>query len=305
MLKGQKILVTGATGQVGRPIAESLNADNEVFAAARFSDPVAKQELEAQGIQTAYFSMGEDDLSGLPDVDYVFHCGCNTDPKTPEEGMSQNAEGTGFLMRRYQSARAFFHMSSSSIYSLNADAAAAVSETDALGGFASYSPHYAMSKQATEAVVRYQARALQLPTVIARLDVAYGTRGHGGAPMALVEFMKHGIPYCRAEAGNSYCSPIHEDDIVRQVQGLIATATVPAQIVNLGGDEAVAMEDIITYIESLTGLAMKIEKRELATWQMTVLDSTLRTELAGPCQVAWRDGIRAALKTRYPELLLS
>jgi UDP-glucuronate 4-epimerase len=73
MLKGQKILVTGATGQVGRPIAESLNADNEVFAAARFSDPVAKQELEAQGIQTAYFSMGEDDLSVLPDVDNVFH----------------------------------------------------------------------------------------------------------------------------------------------------------------------------------------------------------------------------------------
>ncbi len=111
MLENQRILVTGATGQVARPIAEQLNSNNEVWAAARFSDPEAKQELEAQGIHTVYFSMGEEDLSGLPDVDYVIHCGCNTDPKTPEEGMSQNAEGTGFLMQRYQGVKAFFHMS--------------------------------------------------------------------------------------------------------------------------------------------------------------------------------------------------
>ena len=42
MLKDQKVLVTGATGQVARPIAEQLNANNEVWAAARFSDPEAK-----------------------------------------------------------------------------------------------------------------------------------------------------------------------------------------------------------------------------------------------------------------------
>ena len=46
-MKGQRILVTGATGQVARPIAEALNADNEVYAAARFSDQQAKQALES------------------------------------------------------------------------------------------------------------------------------------------------------------------------------------------------------------------------------------------------------------------
>ena len=83
MLEGQRILVTGATGQVARPLAEKLNAHNEVIAAARFSDPQAKKELEAIGIGTAHFSMGDEDLSDLPDVDYVFHCGANVDPKTP------------------------------------------------------------------------------------------------------------------------------------------------------------------------------------------------------------------------------
>ena len=284
MLKGQKILVTGATGQVARPIAEQLNADNQVWAAARFTDGLAKTELQEQGINTVYFSIGEEDLSQLPDVDYVIHCGCNTDPKTPEDGMRQNAEGTGFLMQRYKAVKGFFHMSSSSVYGLTDDPSTVVSETDQLGGYASYSPHYAMSKQSTEAVVRFQARALNLPTVIARLDVAYGTRGHGGAPMALVEFMKHGIPYHRAENGDSYCSPIHEDDIVEQVQGLLEHATVPAPIVNLGGDEVVTMEEMIAYIESLTGLSMTVESRELATWQMTVLDNTRRKDMAGPCK---------------------
>jgi nucleoside-diphosphate-sugar epimerase len=303
MMEGQKILVTGATGQVARPIAETLAGRNEVWAAARFTDPTAREELESQGIGTVYFSMGEEELGDLPDVDYVIHCGCNTDPASPEEGITQNAEGSGFLMQRYRAAKAFFHMSSSSIYALTEDPAEVVSESAALGGFAAYSPHYAMSKQAAEAVVRFQARALQLPTIIARLDVAYGTRGHGGAPLALVEFMKHGIPYYQSTQGKSYCSPIHEDDIVRQVEGLLAHASVPATIVNLGGDEAVAMEDMIAFVEAETGLTMTIEPRELATWQMTVLDNTLRKQLAGPCQVGWREGLRAALEVRYPDLL--
>ncbi len=303
MLEGVKVLVTGATGQVARPIAEQLNANNEVWAAARFSDPTAKEELEAQGINTVFFSIGEADLSHLPDVDYVIHCGCNTDPKTPEDGMSQNAEGTGFLMQRYKDVKAFFHMSSSSVYGLTEDPAEVVNEDAQLGGFASYSPHYAMSKQSTEAVVRFQARALNLPTIIARLDVAYGTKGHGGAPMALVQFMQHGIPYHMAEAGKSYCSPIYEDDIVEQVQGLLMNAAVPAPIVNLGGDEAVAMEDMLDYIAELTGLTPTVETKAMATWQMTVLDNTRRKEMAGPCKVSWKDGIKRALEISYPALL--
>ena len=303
MLENQKILVTGATGQVARPIAQQLNANNEVWAAARFSDPEAKAELEAQGINTVYFSMGESDLSALPDVDYVIHCGCNTDPKTPEDGVAQNAEGTGFLMARYKDVKAFFHMSSSSIYALKEDSSEAVTEEDQLGGFSAYSPHYAASKQSTEAVVRFLARYLELPTIIARLDVAYGKCGHGGAPLALVEFLKHGIPYHRAENGDSFCSPIYEDDIVEQVQGLLLKAAVPAPIVNLGGDEVVSMEEMLAYIEELTGLKAVVETRELATWGMTVLDNTRRKELAGPCKVSWKDGIRMALEVRNPDLL--
>lgn len=300
MLQNQKILVTGATGQVARPIAEALVKNNQVWAAARFSDPKAKQELEAQGIKTVSFTMGDEDLAYMPDVDYVIHCGANTFPKTPEIGISDNAEGTGFLMKRYRNAKAFFHMSSDSVYRDSEDPKTLIDESAGLGGYSVYAPHYAMSKLVSEGVVRFQARELQLPTVIARLDVAYGLCGHGGVPTVLYQFMQGGMAYTQKDNGESYCCPIHESDIIEQVQGLIAHASTPALTVNLGGDEVVTVEEMIRYIESLTGLSMKIKTGELASWQMKVVDPALRKKLAGPCKVKWQDGIRQILETRFP-----
>lgn len=300
MLKNERILVTGATGQVARTMTERLNEHNEVWAAARFSDQKAKEALEAQGVKTVYLNMDDSDMSALPDVDYVIHCGCNTFPKTQDEALRQNAEGTGFLMRRYKDVKAFFHMSSDSVYRETEDPAELIKEDAILGGYSVYAPHYAMSKLATEGVVRYLARELQLPTIIARLDVAYGVHGHGGAPMALYEMMKHGMAYTRRRTGDSYCCPIHEDDLAVQIPALAQKAAVPAVTVNLGGDEVVTIEEMITYIEGLTGLSMKIEEGDMATWGMKVVDATKRKELAGPCQVKWQDGVRAVLEARYP-----
>ena len=161
-------------------------------------------------------------------------------------------------------------------------------------------PRAGSAKLATEAVVRFQARVLGVPTIITRLDVAYGVRGHGGVPMVVYEFMKHGMAYTRAESGDSYCSPIHEDDIAEQVQTLITKAAVPAPVVNLGGDEAVSVEEIIAYVEELTGLQMKIETAPDASWGMKVLDNTKRKALGGPCRVTWKEGVRSALEQRHP-----
>lgn len=84
---------------------------------------------------------------------------------------------------------------------------------------------------------------------------------------------------------------------------MVEHAAVPAPIVNLGGDEAVSMEEIIAYIESITDLKIPVETHELASWQMTVLDNAKRKSMAGPCKVHWKDGIRSAMEVRYPDLL--
>jgi nucleoside-diphosphate-sugar epimerase len=56
MLEDQKILVAGATGQIAGPIAENFSQNNEVWCAARFSDPARKAELD----------MGSGEFSTMP-----------------------------------------------------------------------------------------------------------------------------------------------------------------------------------------------------------------------------------------------
>ena len=304
MLQGQRIVVTGATGQVARPLVEALNANNEVWAAARFTDTVARADLEAQGIGTAVFALGNADLDHLPDADYVIHCAVDADPKTTDAAIAVNAEGTGFLMERYRDATAFFHFSASSVYRLKDDPAATYHEDDELGGYQVYARHYAMSKLTTEAVVRFQSRRLGLPTIMGRLNVAYGSAGHGGLPMVFYEFMRGGVPLQRIPGRRAYASPIHTDDIITQVQALLAHAKVGAPVVNLAGDEVLALDDLIAYLEELTGLAMTFADAEQDMFAVQVADVTRRRELGGPCKVAWRDGVRAALIARYPHAVI-
>ena len=122
--------------------------------------------------------------------------------------------------------------------------------------------------------------------------------------MIIYEFMKNGMSYTQAASGDSYCSLIHEDDIAEQAQNLILKAAVPAPIVNLGGDEVASVEEIIGYVEELTGLKMKMETGDEASWGMKVLDNRLRKEMGGPCKVPWKEGVRSALGTRYPDALV-
>ncbi|MER5850831.1 hypothetical protein ABT126_28345 [Streptomyces sp. NPDC002012] len=49
---GKKILVTGGTGQVARPVAEAFARDNEVWCLGRFGDPAARRALEDAGART-------------------------------------------------------------------------------------------------------------------------------------------------------------------------------------------------------------------------------------------------------------
>ena len=69
-----KILVTGASGNIGLPLVEYFAPDNDVWAIARFTDPTARGRLDAAGATTVAVDLGTDDLDGLPDdFDHVIH----------------------------------------------------------------------------------------------------------------------------------------------------------------------------------------------------------------------------------------
>ena len=72
ILKNQKILITGATSQVARPVIETLSAENEIFGLARFREEEQRRGIEALGARTVAVDLAEGELDQVPqDFDYV------------------------------------------------------------------------------------------------------------------------------------------------------------------------------------------------------------------------------------------
>lgn len=297
---GRKILITGASGQVARPVAEALAKDNEVWAIGRFGSPGIEEQLQAKGIRTWRWTMGSGNLAGLPqDFTHVLHAAVDRgDDGDFNRAIEVNSAGIGQLMTHTRNAEAFIYVSTGAIY-----AAQGIdhlySETDALAGVAAWLPVYPVAKIAAEGAVRAFATTLGLKTTIARLNVAYGPYGHGGVPVLLYRQMLAGKPIPIPQQGQNLASLIHTDDIVRQVPLLWDAATAPALLVNWGGDEAVGIEDCMRYIQGLTGIEAKFEKSDV-TRQTYAFDNTRRQALIGNCTVPWREGICRTLDALFP-----
>ncbi|MER6140566.1 NAD(P)-dependent oxidoreductase [Streptomyces sparsogenes] len=300
-MRGKKILVTGGTGQVARPVAEALAADNEVWCLGRFGDPAARKALEEAGARTARWDMATDDLEGLPrDFTHVLHSAVHRgDGKDFQETARVNAVSTARLMTHCSAAEAFLYVSSGVVYN-RADRNHRYRESDPLGGAAPWLPTYPIAKITAEGVARGLAETLGLPTVIARLNIAYGPYGHGGVPMILFRQMREGQACAVPREGQNYCNLLHTDDVVRQVPLLWDGAGVPARVVNWGGDEEVGMTDLLEYMSELTGVPVRLDRGDLSR-ETAIFDHTARRALIGDCSVDWKPGIARTLAELFEE----
>jgi UDP-glucuronate 4-epimerase len=307
-VEGKKILVTGGTGQVARPVAEALAQHNEVWCIGRFGAPGVRHELADAGITTWPWDMDDsdhDDLRGLPDdFTHVLHCAVRRgDDGDFNATIEVNSLAAGRLMTHCRTADAFLYVSSGAVYARQT-LEHQYTETDPIDGVADWLPAYPVGKIAAEGAVRAFSGVLGLPTTIARLNIAYGPGGYGGVPMLYFKRMLAGEPIQVPSRGQNWCSLLHSDDIVHQVPLLWQAATVPATLVNWGGDEPVGMTDCIHHMEELTGITATLVPSEI-TRETYQFDPTLREKLTGPCQMTWREGIRRTLETHYPEHLTS
>lgn len=303
VLTGKKILITGATGQVARPVAEALAKDNEVWCVGRFGDARTRQELLSRGIRTWRWDMRTEGLDGLPDdFTYIMHSAFDRgDGSDFEASLDINCGTIGRLMMHCRRAEAFLFVSTGAVYA-HQGLDHRYTETDALGGQALWFPTYPIAKLASEGAVRALATALSLPTTIARLNVAYGPYGHGGVPMLFLQRVLAGQPIEIPRVGQNWCNPIHTDDIVRQVPLLWNVATVPACVVNWGGDDVVGITDMMNYLAQLSR-TVAIYARKDATRETHAFDNTLRKSLIGNCAVGWQDGLRRTLEIHLPNLV--
>jgi nucleoside-diphosphate-sugar epimerase len=299
MLSRSKILITGPAGQIAFPLAEALAADNEVWGVARFSDGATRDRVEAAGVHTVACDLGAGDFAGLPDdFDYVLHLATFRNGGLDyDAAMRVNAEGTQLLMQHCRRAKGFLVMSTAEVYKPHADPLRVIVESDPLGDSNSlFDPTYSMSKIAQEGVARSCARAYDLPVVIARMNASYGD--NGGLPTYHLDWILAGKPVMVKWDPAMY-SPIHQDDINTQAAALLGAASVPATIVNWGGDEPVSAQEWCAYLGELTGHPADVVVREVPGGiRGIILDNTRRLAITGPCQVGWRDGLQRVVEHR-------
>jgi len=298
-LEGQKILITGPSSQVAFPLARTLAPSNEVWGLARFRQNRGRTALEALGIRCIQADLASDSLDSVPDdFDYVLHFAVVRSGRFDYD-LAANAEGAGRLMFRCRKARAFLHCSSAAVYAHKGHEPAC--ETDDLGdNHRVMMPTYSLAKIAAEAVVRFSAQQLDLPTTIARFSVPYGN--NGGWPWFHLQAMRQGHPIPVHSDPPSLYNPIHEDDYMAHVPRLLEIAAVPPRVINWGGSEPVSIEEWCRYMGELTGIEPRFNPTAQTLGSLT-LDLTQMHEQLGRTQVPWRDGIRRMLESLNPELL--
>ncbi|WP_336882544.1 NAD(P)-dependent oxidoreductase [Rhodococcus globerulus] len=305
MLSGEKILVTGAAGQIAFPIARELGANNEVWGLARFTKPQDRQRLVDAGITPVKGDVGSGGFAGLPtDFTYVVHLAANQAPGWDyDAAIRSNAEGTGLLLQHCRSAKGALVMSTHSVYRPQEDPLYVFTEESPLGECNStHSPTYSVSKISQEATARFAARAFGIPVTIARMNASYGP--NGGLPAMHIDALAEGRSITTRWDPCMY-SPIYEDDINMQVSALLGAASTPATIVNWGGDEAVSVQEWATHASALMGVDATVDVVPIeGTLRGSIADTSRRASITGPCTVDWREGIRRTIALRHPDKLV-
>ncbi|MGA7419930.1 MAG: NAD(P)-dependent oxidoreductase [Acidimicrobiales bacterium] len=303
-MNGEKILIVGATGQVALPLASTLAKDNEVWGIARFSDRAARAALERAGVRCEVVDLVDPDLSALPtDFTYGLNFAIAKSGRWTED-LDASAGAVGFLMEHCRGVKAFLHCSSTAVY--EPALATVFTEDHPLGDnhriWAPSMPFmqtYSIGKIAAEAVARFGARRWNVPTTIARLSVPYGD--NGGWPAAHLEMMAAGMDIpLHPERPNRF-NPIHEDDVVKTLPGLLAAASVPATTVNWGGTPS-SIEEWCAEIGALTGLEPSFVETD-QTISSVCVDVSRLVDLAGAPGTDLADGLRRMVTARRPDLV--
>jgi len=115
----KRILVTGATGMMGRAVARRLASTHHVFGVARFGDVAVRRSLEDAGVECIPFDLCVDDLSALPGGIQVlmhFAVSWNCTPEAFAPALAFNGFLIGRMLDRWPDLEQFVLGSTVAVY---------------------------------------------------------------------------------------------------------------------------------------------------------------------------------------------
>jgi nucleoside-diphosphate-sugar epimerase len=297
-LSGQKILVTGASGNIGAEVARTLARRNTVYGLARFTDGSSQAYLEAAGVRCIQKDQGRDTLDDLPEgIDYIFNCSAVM-PADVDKDLAYtfevNAYSLGRLMRRYPKLKAFVYASSGSVYRYQRRP---IKETDPIGDA---DGTYSVAKFAGEVVLTFASRQWDIPAIFLRIFQTYGPRG--GPVTKRVRLVAEGKPVPLHPEGPNVSCPLYVSDFAALAERAAGQARVPPIAVNAGGTQLVSFEDYVQTIGRLLGVTPNIV-RDPKAHRGVHCDTTLMRRLLGEPRVSVEEGIRRVTEALYPARL--
>jgi len=288
------VLVTGATGRIGFPIARELARRHTVYGLARCGHVGDEERLRRAGIEPIVGDIAQIDLGSLPpNLTHVFHSAARIGRDADSDWrhtFEVNAQVTGRLIAACRGVKGFVFCSSGSTYAYQGRRP--LREDDPPGVHLGV---YSLSKIAAEAVARFASVEHAVPVTIIRIFSTYGPLG--GAPADRLDRIGAGKEVVlHPDAPNNY-NPIYEDDYVRLGIKAMQVASVPPLTVNWAGSETVSAEDYCSYLGELIGKEVRFRYDERAPWPLWP-DVTLMHEVLGRTQVPWREGMRRMAEAR-------
>jgi UDP-glucose 4-epimerase len=246
-----RILITGASGFLGRHVCARLIADGEVFAVVRGGAAPAGC-VPVQADLAGAFS-----TDGWPDrLDAVLHLAQSARHRDFPGGAADmtaiNVAATATLIEyaRRAGAATFIFASTGSVYTPGPQPAA---EDDAVAP----ANFYAASKAAAECLLRPYRDLLRV--CVLRLFYPYGPDQQGRLIPSLVERVRDGRPISLAGAQDGLVlTPTYVDDVAAIVAAAVADRRFDGAF-NVSSPEIMTLRDVGTAIARVLGVDVRFE----------------------------------------------
>lgn len=185
-LKGERILITGATGLIGSTLIHcllALNEDISIIAPVRNMEKAKGifLEEELENIDLIECDFASYDYSQLPPIDHIIHCAAPTSSKYFVEHAVETFDtivtGTKHLLdyAAKHTVKGFVYLSSLEVYGeIHDDATAVTEDVQGYLDVVSVRSSYPMAKRAVENLCALYAAQYGVPAKIARLTQTTG-----------------------------------------------------------------------------------------------------------------------------------
>jgi UDP-glucose 4-epimerase len=259
-----KVIMTGARGRLGRALRPYFAAKGvEVLSLSRTVD------LEHRPLSTLASAAAE------TTVEAILHLAWSTVPATAENSDGSDEDENLSFLRGYLDAatqclesgnrlprRIFF--SSCAVYGEPNQAGSVFDESHAPAPIG----RYAESKARAEQMLA-EYRSIGGDTVVLRVTNPYGFEQKPDNPQGVIPALFHcavsGTPFLLWGEGDAVKDYIYVDDFCRAV---LCALKGPSGVFNIASGESVALSDVISMVEDLTGKDVSVIRKPARPWDV-------------------------------------